>query len=187
MLKKFLLTLSIAVTVTFMSSCGGARPPAAELVLPDEAPASPTASDSSEIDEEEKTAYLDLDYKDYEDSFEGLCEYFEDSYIVSGESIVMSYDVIGAQNGVKYAFTYRTKPIQVELYWFDPDNISEVGETTLKSIKDNGKFTVLDSEVDASVSENSEFVMIYMDSSADQENKNQKERAEELLSSFYAK
>ena len=180
MLKKVLLLATAAFMAVALTACGG-RANMAELVLPEEgtAAAGSKAEDTSED-------YKDIDYKEYENNLDGLCKYMEDSYIVSGEPIEMSYDVIGAQGGVKYSFTYRSKPVQVELYSFDLDSISEKTKQNLENIKNGKPFKVLETQVTAVSSDSGEYIMIYSDNSTDDENEQQKNRAEELLEGFYS-
>lgn len=178
MIKKILLAASAVIMILSLSACGTGTQALPELVLPGE------GTESSGVEEE-----VDLDAikaSDYEDTLDGLLEYMKDSYIVAGDSTEMSYDVIGASGGYRYQFTYRSSTVQVELYSFDLDNLSETAQKNLSSIKENGTFTVLENEVKAYTSDNGKYIMIYTDASSDEENVQQRDRAVELFTNFYA-
>ena len=51
--------------------------------------------------------HRDKDPADYETDIQGLCKFFEESGLTAGEKVQMSYDVIGAVNGYKYAYSYN--------------------------------------------------------------------------------
>lgn len=181
MIKKIILTVSVLVMIFALSACGTTGQSLTELVLPGEGTETSGASGV-----EEKVDLEAIKASDYDDTLDGLREYMKDSYIVTGDAVEMSYDVIGATGGYKYQFTYRTSTVQVELYSFDPDNLSDTARENLNSIKENGTFTVLETEVSAYISDNGKYIMIYSDASSDEENKQQQERAVELFKSFYS-
>ena len=83
---------------------------------------------------------------------------------------------------MRYRFTYNGSTVQVELYEFDLENLDEKGKACLDSVKETGKFTVLDNEVPAIL--NGKYLMIYTDTSKKDENTAQKERVEQLFADF---
>ncbi len=116
------------------------------------------------------------------DTLEGLCEYMAEGLAVAGDSVEMSYQVIGAVAGVRYRFTFHGSTVQVELYEFDLDSLDETGKACLDSVQEKGSFTMLDKEVPAVL--NGKYLMVYTDSSKDEKNTAQRERVENLFQDF---
>ena len=178
MRKKLLLMITAIITAMLLSSCAGGGQQLPELVLPDEGAESSGSLAEPELD--------DIKDSDYADDIEGLKTYMKDIHAVTGDPVEMSWEVIGADGGYKYSFTYRTSNVQTELYSFDLDNLTDEAEASLKSIREDGKFTVLETEVNAYISDSGKYVMIYTDASNDAENTEQKDRVVESFQAFHA-
>ena len=71
--------------------------------------------ETSSTTEDGEAVAEDKDPADYETDIQGLCKFFEESGLTAGEKVQMSYDVIGAVNGYKYAYSYNDASVQVEL------------------------------------------------------------------------
>lgn len=107
---------------------------------------------------------------DYEDNLDGLYNYFVDLGYISKDNSVTDMDValIGAKQGKKYAVSGN---LTIELYEYDTDNLNDTANEIISSVKENGKFTILDlSPVKAYLSDSGKYLMIYSDTSIKDEN-----------------
>ena len=163
MVKKILWMLAGVLLLMGLSACGGVGQSLPALELPED-------------------GQIQMNKMGRPDTLEGLCEYLADGLAFAGDPVEMSYKEIGAIAGVRYRFTYNGSTVQVELYEFDLENLDEKGKACLDSVKDTGKFTVLDNEVPAIL--NGKYLMIYTDTSKKDENTAQKERVEQLFADF---
>lgn len=179
MKKVAALVLSL-IMVLGLAGCARQNPNAitpTELVLPNEE----TVSEG-----EEPKELVVKKSSEYADSFDGLKQYLSDNYIVAGDPITMSFEAIGAVDGCKFAMKYDGRSGSVEVYEFDLENLSEIAKDCLDSIKENGYYTMLDTEVPAEISENGKYIMIYTFEDSTDKLKEQKERAIELFKDFHA-
>ncbi|MGN0478000.1 MAG: hypothetical protein ACI4GO_01060 [Hominenteromicrobium sp.] len=143
-----------------------------------------TLETSSAVSEGE-TAPADKDPSGYDSDIQGLCKYFEDNGLTAGEKVQMSYDVIGALNGYKYAYRYNDSNVQLELYEFPTEEIPETAQGVLDSLRADGTFTILDNTVPGYLSENGRFLMIYTDSKSEKDETSKAHKAH-VLSCFEA-
>lgn len=125
------------------------------------------ALETSSTTEDGETVTDDKDPADYDADIQGMCKFFEESGLTAGEKVQMSYDVIGALNGYKYAYSYNDSSVQVELYEFPTENISETAQAVIDSVREAGSFEILDSTVPAQISEDGRFMMVYTDAKAE--------------------
>lgn len=123
----------------------------------------------------------DVSQDAYEDNLEGIMGYFKDKGYIAGDPTTMSAELIGAKEGYRYQFTYAKAKISVELYEYDLDNLSDVANEVLNGVKENGKVTVQDTSVDAVVSDNGKYLMIYTKDKDDDESI---KREEEVINEF---
>lgn len=163
MVKKIVWMLAGVLLLMGLSACGGVGQSFPALELPED-------------------GQIQMNKMGRPDTLEGLCEYLADGLAFAGDPVEMSYKEIGAIAGVRYRFTYNGSTVQVELYEFDLENLDEKGKACLDSVKETGKFTVLDNEVPAVL--NGKYLMIYTDTSKKDENTAQKERVEQLFADF---
>lgn len=119
----------------------------------------------------------DKDPAGYDSDLQGLCKYFEDNGLTSGEKVQMSYDVIGALNGYKYTYRYNESNVQLELYEYPTEALSETAQSVVDSVRENGTFTILDSTVPAQLSADGHFLMIYTDAKAEKDEVNKAHKA----------
>ena len=169
MMKRLLvLGLSILLVLS-LAACGATTEQLPTLALPE---SSASSGEESSAAQEEPAAVSDADY---EDNLDGLCQYMETCYAVTGEPVEMAYDIIGAVAGVRYRFQYNGVTLQVEFYEFDLDNLGEPGE-----------FTMLDDQVPSLLSDNGKYMMIYTDADDSEENTAQRERVAALFQGFKA-
>jgi len=180
-MKKTVAVLLVALLILSFTACGsGQTTSTVSLVLPGEE----SSVESSGLAESSEVPVTNAN--EVEDNLDGLSEYLKGNFAVAGEKETMSFDVIGAVNGYKYAFTYNSKNVQVEIYEFDLDNPNAEGKACLESVKANGTFTVLEKEVSAVISDSGKYIMIYTDNDGDEKNVAQKERVQELFKDFKA-
>ena len=99
--------------------------------------------ETSSTTEDGEAVAEDKDPADYETDIQGLCKFFEESGLTAGEKVQMSYDVIGAVNGYKYAYSYNDSSVQVELYEFPTENIPETAQAVIDSVREAGSFEIL--------------------------------------------
>ena len=122
----------------------------------------------------------------YTNDFDGIVKYLTDCELIAGEGTEMSADFIGAKVGKKFAFTYEGQKITCEIYEYDLDNLTAEAQAIIDSVKTNGHFTSLDSEVKAVVSNSGKFLMIYVNGAKDDDEVQQKmiKRVNEKFASF---
>ena len=82
----------------------------------------------------------------------------------------VAYNVIGAKNGARYTATVADSRFNLELYEFDTDDLSSTAQNTISSVKNNGSFDILNLTVNAIISDNGKYIMIYEDNSTSEEN-----------------
>lgn len=139
----------------------------------------------------------EVDEKNFSDNLQGLSEYFakkgyittKDGKIDESTVTVMDASLIGAKEGKKFVTAYGGKAVTIELYEYDVKNLNDTAKAVVESVKNSGKFTILDlPSVKANLSDNEKYLMIYADSSIDdakpdKESDNYKHR-EEVIKNF---
>lgn len=117
-------------------------------------------------------------YENYEDSLEGLCAYFADlGYVYAmpestedeiTDPVVMRADMIGADKGYKFTYTYGGETVILELYSY-----TDTENDYYKQAKAEGQITVTEEldegTVDVVLSTNGKYLMIYSDPAEDAE------------------
>ncbi len=133
----------------------------------------------------------DIIYSDYDNTLEGLCQYFADlGYAydfpeATGDEmtdpVVMRADMIGADKGYKFTYTFEGNNVVLELYSY-----SDKESDFYKQIESEGKLTVTESidegTVDAVLSNNGRYVMMYTPA---KENEERDAAILEAFKSFY--
>lgn len=125
-----------------------------------------SATSSADASTEDTAQETDVKASDFDDSFDGLCEYFAELGYIDPDGTVTEMDasLIGAQQGNKYT----SGKLTVELYVYDTDNLNDTADEIIESVKNDGTFTILDlSPVTAYLSDNGKYLMIYTDSDID--------------------
>lgn len=172
-MKRFLAAILCAgLIMVFTAGCFGSSAP--EVATGDEAKS--------------------MNASDYKDDLSGLATYLSAyGYInpLQTDAVVdMDASLIGAKTGKKFT-EKKMKNVTVELYEFPTTDVPEKAEEIIKSVKADGKFSILElPEVTAYLSDSGKFLMIYNDSSInadnpDKESENYKHR-EEVLEKFRA-
>jgi hypothetical protein len=129
---------------------------------------------------------------DYTDDLDGLATYFSAyGYInplQTDANVTMDASLIGAKAGKKYT-EYKVKNVTIELYEFDTAKPTATADEIISEVKNKGKFSILElPEVNAYLSDSGKFMMIYNDTSIndekpDENSENFKHR-EEVLERF---
>jgi hypothetical protein len=178
MLKRLFLAGFSVMLAIVLSACGAAGGAKLPELMPE--------GESGTVSGEEAQAPATMSQEDCEDNLDGLSEYLLGNAAVTGDKVVMSFDVIGAVNGYKYNYAYNGGRIQCEIYEFDLESLNEAGAKALEEVKSKGKIEVLDKEIDAMLSDNGKYLMIYADSSKDDKNAGLRSKIEELFKGFKA-
>ena len=167
-MKKILLLVLVAVMALSMAACGAGN------VGGDSSSASSgsSSSEASSTPEPEKTQDV-----------KGLKEYMLWKGYVSGDEKEMAAEFIGAKEGVRYQFQYEGSNVTVELYEFDTENRPKEAADVMDSVKKDGKFTIMNQEIEATLSDNEKYLMIYTDGSTNEKNV---QRKEEVVAFFKA-
>lgn len=152
-MKKFVLILSALILALFVVGCGVDDPL--------------NTNKESVVNEEATLPEVKIDDTKYDDSIEGIYQYLLDLELVSkSDATEMSAELIGATKGNKYSFKLNGKQVTVELYSYDVQNLDDVANDILNSVKNTGKFEILNlGEVEATISESGKYLMIYSDDS----------------------
>ena len=116
----------------------------------------------------------------YDDNIAGLQAFMKDRSYIKGEAKRMSADFIGANEGYRYDFA----GITTELYEFDLQNLSTAAQDVVNSVEEKGSFVILDEEVQAVMSDNGKYMMIYTDNSKRENKDERKNTVEQGFKSF---
>lgn len=159
--KLFAVILVIAMCVSMTGCMSNARNAAVQV------PALEVSAAPAEGEEP-----VMKDPADYSDDIQGLCKFMEENKVTAGERIQMEYGVIGAMNGYKYSYTYDGSAVQLEVYEFAAEGLSETAQTVIDSVKNNGEFELLDNNIPAKLSADGRFMLIYTDGKAEKKDNN---------------
>ena len=160
--KLFALVLVVALCVSMTGCMSGAKNNQVQTAVL-EVSAAPT--------EGEETV-AEKDPAKYSDDIQGLCKFMEENKVTAGERIQMEYGVIGAMNGYKYSYMYDGSAVQLEVYEFAVEGLSETAKTVIESVKKDGQFELLDNTIPAQLSADGRFMLIYTDDKAAKKDNN---------------
>ena len=188
MMKKILALAAAAVLALTLTACTGTTEQLPTLTLGTESSqTSGTESGTESGAESSQTEELEpVSDEEFEDSLDGLCQYLEVNKGVTGEPTEMAYETIGATGGFRYRFLLNGSTVQVEVYSFDLENLNEQGQECVSSVKEKGFFELLDKEIPATLNQAGDKLMIYTDTSTNEQNVSQKERVLKLFQDFKA-
>ena len=137
--------------------------------------------ESSQASSEESKAPAPEKTKD----LTGMQEYMKWAEYLSGDPKEMQGGFIGAKDGgVKYQFKYENSDVTVELYEFDKNALNDTAKEVIESVKSTGKFTMLGQDVEAVLSDNEKYLMIYRDGSTDEKNVARKDEVLKFFKSY---
>lgn len=171
-MKKLLAAiLTLCFATVFLAGCGAS----------DALDSRKNTTAATEASSQAEAIQSSVKDTDFDDSFDGLCDYFAAmGYNVekAGDAVedtkvtVMDASLIGAEQGKKFSTTYNGKQIYVELYYYDTKNLSDTAKEIIDSVKTNGAFQILPDNngeklpaVTAYLSDNGKYLMIYSDAS----------------------
>lgn len=123
-----------------------------------------------------------------EEGIAKLCNELFDEKLIEEEATDMQNEVIGAIAG--YRFTAKISDSEsalVEIYEFDPNNLNDTAKNVISEVKEDGSFNMLDiSDVEAELSDNEKYLMIYDDSKStgDNPDSDHKERRDKITEIF---
>lgn len=131
--------------------------------------------------EETKPQETTAPEEEFEDTYGGMVSYMEDKgYLVNDDKskTEMNADIIGAEKG--HRFVKGTA--SVELYYFNPEKLNDTAKETINSVKKNGYFTVYGENIEATLSKNEKYLMVYFDTAikGDEENEASKTKAKAI-------
>lgn len=149
-----------------------------------------TNSDNSSESKTESIQSEDTDKKindsDYSNDFDGLVNYLKACEIINNdtEGNARSYSYLGAVNGKAYSYNSITVEIY-QMYDKNSEEISDTGLNKINEVKSNGYVTILDTTLEAFVSDNSKFLIIYLDNSDSEDSKKAKEKFFSAVNEFH--
>lgn len=173
-IKKWIAVLLAMVLCLSLTACAGNQTTASAKLEVSQAAA-----------EGEETAETVKDPAGYDKDIQGLCKYLEDCGVTAGERVQMEYDVIGAENGYKYVYSYNDSSVQLEVYEYAAEGLSAAAQTVVDSVKANGSFELLDKQIPAQISADGRFMLIYTDDRAEKKDQN-KAHKEHVVACFEA-
>lgn len=145
--------------------------------------ADPNATTSSSGASSQPTASMAIsDVK--EDNLNGMLTYLKGNGAIKDLTKDMKAEMIGAVSGVMAESIYGDKTTFIELYEFDLNNINDKAKAVIQNAKENGKFSSLDGDLNAALSDNGKFLMIYKDKFTDTTNGAIQERLMKLFKGF---
>lgn len=119
---------------------------------------------------------------DYDLNLAGLANCLQAAGYISGDPTEMEASFIGAALGRRYVFEYNKSPVMVEMYEYDEAAVAD--SEVLKSVDENGFFTILDTKVEAI--HTGRYLFIYMDASEKEENITRRDAVIAMFNEFAA-
>ncbi len=185
-MKKLLAAVLVVVMMISLCGCLGSN-------------AAPKVQKVTDPKEPEKVVYTD-----YENTLEGLCEYMaalgyaysfaevedektKEKHPATGDEskdpAPMLADMIGAERGYKFTYTYSGDTQVLELYLY-----TDTENEFYKQIKSEGKVTIkgddFEQTVEATLSDNGKYAMIFH---CGKDNEERETAMEKAFKEFYAK
>jgi hypothetical protein len=185
-MKKLWIIFVSAIMAISLTACGAGNVDASSSkgLLPQTS--SQTASSQSSSSQ---AASLPIRVKEssVSDDFAGLQKYLAGNASVTGTPEEMRKDMIGAKSGVRYKYGYNGKDnVMLELYEFDLSNLNATAQKVISEVKSSGKFTMIDQPVNAILSKNGKYLMVYKNTSTDDANKAYDVQVKKLFTDFKA-
>ena len=172
-MRKWTILLAALMLAGTLSACGAGN-----------LGGSSSPSTESSISESQSSESSDS-ASNYSHDSKGLAEKLAaKGYIDLEKSQSMRADFIGTESdkGKKYAAVSGT----LELYEYDPEALSERAKACIEEVKSTGKVTVMESlgPVDAVLSDNGKYLMIYQDTDDSEEAAARKTAIYEIVKTF---
>lgn len=134
--------------------------------------------ETSQADDNQSATADEVSEDNFDDNLDGLCNYFAKmDYIATKKDAIdesaltkMDASLIGAKSGNKFTTKYNGKAVTIELYEYDTKNLNDTAKDVIASVEKDGTFTILElPAVKAYLSDNGKYLMVYTDSSIDDE------------------
>ncbi len=109
----------------------------------------------------------------YEKTFDGFVSYMTDNGFIKGDGTDLTASAIGAKQGKRFVMTGTSK-YTIELYEYD-DQTSEIAQQTLANARGDHSFHLMESTESATANtyavatDDGRFLMLYTDSSTNEE------------------
>lgn len=174
MKKIGIISLAAAVALTF-SACGvGDVGGASSGSKPSASSQSVSSAESSQMPQGSVS-----------DNLNGLEKYLSANASFSGSPTSMRADMIGAVKGDCYQFGYNGKNnVTVELYEYDLSHLNGTAKKVRDEVKSSGRFTIMNQQVDATLSDSGKYLMVLKNTATDSQNKAYDEKVKELFAGF---
>lgn len=162
-MKKFLLSIfAVLLCLLSVSACGAGDVGSAEYMAAKQ-------QEQEQTNTPVEQSQLNSDPV-WSNDFNGLLECFEyRGYVNADTKKATLADVIGAKEGYKYISKVGKNQFEIELYYFDVDNLSDKANNILNEINETGYFNMLDVNLKAVVSNDFKYMMIYKNKAEEQE------------------
>jgi hypothetical protein len=178
-MKKVFLFAVVATLLVSFTACSANDP---TLKAASSAPASSSSQSSSSVSSSTSSV---VDGSNMDDNLAGLEKYLTSNGVIQGTPEKMAAEFIGAKSGAKYKYSYEGKDnVTVELYEYDLSALNATATKTVDSVKKNGKFTIMNQEVKAVMSDSGKYLMIYTDSANGEKNVAHKTDSEKIFKAF---
>jgi len=176
-MKKVFLFAAMAALLLSLTACGANDP----TLNTSSAAASSSPSQSSSVSS--STASV-VDASNVEDNLKGLEQYLTSNGVVQGTPTEMAAEFIGAKSGAKYKYSYEGKDVIVELYEYDTSSLNETAKKVIDSVKKDGKFSIMNQDVQAVISDSGKYLMVYKDNETAEKNVAHKTESAKLFKEF---
>jgi hypothetical protein len=121
------------------------------------------------------------------DSLAGLKSYLGKNLSLPGNGKSMCSDIIGAESGVRYIYGHNGKDnVTLEMYEYNQANLNSTAQKVISEVKGKGHFLLLGQQVDATLSDNGKYLMIYKDTATDSSSKAYDAEVKKMFRKFKA-
>ncbi len=162
-MKKYLLSIfAVLLCLLSVSACGAGNVGSAEYMAAkqQEQEQANTPLEQSQLNSEPV----------WSNDFNGLLDCFEyRGYVNADTKTPTLANVIGAKDGYKYISKIGKNQFEIELYYFDIDNLSDKANNILTQVNETGYFDMLDVNLKAVVSNDFKYMVIYKNKAEDQD------------------
>lgn len=175
-MKKFLTFILLSAIFVFcLSACGEGD--VGDKSYMDSQSAASQVSSQAETSQAQDTAEMEK-----KPGIDALADYFIAQGLIKEDSKTeVAPQVIGAEKGCRYTAQVGSSTFNIEFYEFDVNKLNETAEKTLSSIRETGQFEILNTKVSATISINGKYVMVYGDTSEDENNVAEKEKNTDIF------
>ena len=183
-MKKLWIISVTAVLAISLTACGTGDLSASSQGSPVK---SASQASSQAASSQAAPSAIKVEESSVSDDLAGLQKYLVGNASVTGTPEDMHKEMIGAKAGIRYKYGYNDKDnVTLELYEFDPNNLNATAQKVISDVKSTGKFTVIGQQVNAVLSKNGKYLMIYKNSATDDANNAYGTQIKKLFTDFKA-